>query len=76
MLPAAPSAAAPLGRSHALPHLNKTTRIKMKRLHIVLAVLALAALALVGHSVARAASLQAKGCCPGGSCCDGGACCR
>ena len=50
----------------------------MKRMHIILATLALAAIAVVGYSQTKAQAHPAKAnaCCDGGSCCDGGACCR
>jgi hypothetical protein len=44
----------------------------MKRLHIILATLALAAIAVVGYSQTKAQARPAKA----NACCDGGACCR
>ena len=75
----APSAARSGLARNAMDHLNKKRiGIKMNKLRILLAALALAAVAAAGHSAAKAASPSAKApdCCPGGSCCTGGACCR
>jgi hypothetical protein len=50
----------------------------MKKLHVLLASLALAAVVAVGYSATKPAPQAAKApdCCTGGSCCDGGPCCH
>ncbi|HEY5079710.1 MAG TPA: hypothetical protein VII43_07670 [Opitutaceae bacterium] len=50
----------------------------MKRLHLILATLALSAIAVVGYSQTKSPAHPAKAnaCCDCGSCCGGGACCR
>jgi hypothetical protein len=50
----------------------------MKKLKVLLAGLALAAVVAVGYSATKPASQPAKApdCCAGASCCDGGSCCH